>query len=466
MAADTRIEKDSLGELAVPADAYYGVQTQRAKMNFPISGRHMPENFIKVHAMFKSAAASVNHSLGLLDKRLADAIIQAADEIANDDLRFAANFHDHFPVDIYQTGSGTSTNMNLNEVIASRANEILGGRRGDKSPVHPNDHVNMGQSSNDTIVTTLHATALWVMKKELLPGLEKLHRSLLAKSKEFWPIIKTGRTHLQDATPIRLGQVFLGFAGQIERSLQRLKFYESQLAEVPLGGTAVGTGINAHPDYARRSCEIISIRLDIDIRETGNHFQAQSTLDALAMAHGVLRTIAISLTKIANDIRWMGSGPRAGIGELDLPAVQPGSSIMPGKVNPVIAESLLMVCQRVIGNDSTIVTASSAANFELIVTVPVVAQCMEESLELLGRSSGNMAIQCIDGLKATPRGPELVEQGLMLATALAPKIGYEKAAEIAKEAARTGATIRDIARTRTALSDTELADLLNPERMV
>lgn len=462
----TRIEKDSLGELPVPADAYYGVQTQRAKSNFPISGQAMPANFIKVHAIFKSAAARVNEALGMLDAQRAGAIAQAADEIANDDPRFAANFAEHFPVDIYQTGSGTSTNMNLNEVIASRANEILGGKRGDRAPVHPNDHVNMGQSSNDTIITTLHTAALWVMKKELRPGLERLRTALLAKSKEFWPIIKTGRTHLQDATPIRLGQVFLGYAGQVERSLERLNFFEQQLAEVPLGGTAVGTGINAHPDYARRSCELVSQRLGISIRETENHFQAQSTLDAIVMAHGVLRTIAISLTKIANDIRWMGSGPRAGIGELDLPAVQPGSSIMPGKVNPVIAESLLMVCQRVIGNDATVGAAASAANFELVVTVPVVAQCMEESLTLLGRASGNMATQCIDGLKATRRGPDLVEKGLMLATALAPKIGYEKAADIAKEAAKTGETIREVARKKTSLTEAELNELLDPEKMV
>lgn len=461
-----RMEKDSLGELPVPAEAYYGVQTQRAKQNFPISGQTMPASFIQVHAIFKSAAAQVNLELGLLEEPIAKAIIQAADEIAFGDERFAADFARHFPVDIYQTGSGTSTNMNLNEVIASRANEILGGKKGGHSPVHPNDHVNKGQSSNDTIITTLHASALWVAREELIPGLEKLHASLLAKSREFWPVIKTGRTHLQDATPIRLGQVFLGYAGQLERALERMKIYQQQLAEVPLGGTAVGTGINAHPEYAKKSCQIVSERLGIEIRETSNHFQAQSTLDALVMAHGVLRTIAVSLTKIANDIRWMGSGPRAGIGEIDIPAVQPGSSIMPGKVNPVIAESLLMVCQRVIGNDATVVAAASAANFELIVTVPVVTQCMEESLTLLGRAAGNMAAQCVDGLKATDRGPELVERGLMLATALAPKIGYDKAAEIAKEAAKKGKTVREIAAKKTELSEEELNELLNPEKMV
>ena len=463
---DTRTEKDSLGELQVPADAYYGVQTLRAVQNFPVSGQPMPIVFVAAHAMLKKAAARTNEELGFLDRRIADAVVQACDEIAKGDERFAGEFAKHFPVDVYQTGSGTSTNMNLNEVIASRANEILGGKRGDRSPVHPNDTVNMGQSSNDTIPTTLHVMALFEMRNELRPGLAKLAASLRAKSKELWDVIKTGRTHLQDATPIRLGQEFLGYAGQIERGLERLDFAVRQLAEVPIGGTAVGTGINAHPTYAESVCRKLSEWMKIEVRESTNHFQAQATLDAVVMAHGVLRTIAVSLTKVANDIRWMGSGPRAGLGEIELPAVQPGSSIMPGKVNPVIAESLLMVCQRVIGNDATVVAAGMSGNFELIVTIPVVAACMDESICLLGKAAANFATQCVDGIKATSRGPELVEQGLMLATALAPVIGYEKAAEIAKEAAKTGRTVREVARKRSGLGEDELEKLLDVRRMV
>src|SRR5271170_2282872 len=343
-----RIEKDSLGELKVPADAYYGVQSLRAVQNFPISGDPLPPEFIRAHAVLKKAAALTNLQLGLLDQKRADAIARAADEIAS------CKFADQFLVDIYQTGSGTSTNMNVNEVIASRANEILGGKRGDKSPVHPNDHVNMGQSSNDTIPTTMHVSALVQIKEVLRPGLARLEESLRKKSRETWDVIKTGRTHLQDATPIRMGQEFLGHAGQVQRALRRLAAAENELAEVALGGTAVGTGINAHPRFASGVCKLLSSWLGIKIHETDNHFQAQSTLDAVAFCSGVLKCIAISLTKIANDIRWMSCGPRAGLGEIEIPAVQPGSSIMPGKVNPVIAESILMVCQRVQGNDAAV----------------------------------------------------------------------------------------------------------------
>ncbi len=455
-----RIEKDSIGPLEVPVDAYYGVQTLRAMRNFPISGQPMPQAFISAHALLKKAAAVVNHELGLLDDRRKDAICQAADQIV------AGGLLDQFPVDIYQTGSGTSTNMNLNEVIASRANEILGGNRGDKAPVHPNDHVNMGQSSNDTIPTSLHVAVLTEMKQVLTPGLEKLEAALRRKSEELWPVIKTGRTHLQDATPIRMGQEFLGFAGQIERSLRRLAAAQADLAEVALGGTAVGTGINAHPKFSPRVCDLLGRWKGIKIMESANHFQAQSTLDSAAFASGVLKAIAISLTKIANDIRWMSCGPRAGFAEIEIPAVQPGSSIMPGKVNPVIAESLLMVCQRVIGNDATVTAAAAAGNFELIVTIPVVAAALNESVVLLGRAAANFADQCVNGLSATRRGPELVEAGLMLATALAPVVGYETAAAIAKEAAKTGKTIRQVAAEKTELSAGQLDELLNPATMV
>ena len=455
-----RIEKDSIGPLEVPMHAYYGVQTLRAMRNFPVSGQPMPTAFLKAHARLKKAAAMVNHELGLLDATRATAIAQAADEI------IAGQLADQLPVDIYQTGSGTSTNMNLNEVLASRANELLGGKRGDKSPVHPNDHVNMGQSSNDTIPTSLHVAALEEITQQLRPALAKLETSLREKSRQTWNVIKTGRTHLQDATPIRLGQAFLGHAGQVQRSGRRLDAAEKELAEVALGGTAVGTGINAHPRFSPRVCQLLSQWLEVQIVESDNHFQAQATLDGACFASGVLKTIAVSLTKIANDIRWMACGPRAGFAEIEIPAVQPGSSIMPGKVNPVIAESLLMVCQRVIGNDATVTAAAGSGNFELIVAMPVVAAALLESITLLAQASENFAMQCVDGIVATTRGPALVESGLMLATALAPVVGYEKAAAIAKEAAKTGKTIREMAAATTNLSPQQLDELLNPAAMV
>ncbi len=458
--AAVRIEHDSLGDLPVPVDAYYGVQTLRAMHNFPISGRGMPAVFIRSHALLKKCCAEVNIELGLLDKQLGEAICKAAQEVLEGKLA------DQFPVDVYQTGSGTSTNMNLNEVIASRANELLGGRRGDKKPVHPNDHVNMGQSSNDTIPSSIHIACIFEIVRMLEPALQILQSSLAEKSRQLWDVIKTGRTHLQDATPIRLGQEFLGYRGQIERSTKRLESALADLSELAIGGTAVGTGINAHPQFATKVCEKLSTALGYKVRETTNHFQAQSSLDALVMTSGVLKTIAVSLTKIANDIRWMGCGPRAGFGEIEIPAVQPGSSIMPGKVNPVIAESLIMVCQRVVGNDATITAAGSSGNFELNVAMPVAAAATLESIALLGHGIKNFAIQCVDGIKATRRGPELVSAGLMLATALAPVIGYEAAASIAKEAAASGKTIAEIAAQKTKLSSDELQKLLDPVKMV
>jgi len=461
--AAMRREKDSLGSLEVPAGAYYGVQTQRAIANFPISGRSMPREFIHAHALLKKAAATVNCDLGLLKPRLAKSIIRACDEIIADADWTAGQF----PVDIYQTGSGTSTNMNVNEVVASRANEILGGKRGDRSPIHPNDHVNMGQSSNDTIPTSLQVMAEGMIRNDLQYATHELHESLERKSKEFWPIIKTGRTHLQDATPIRLGQEFLGYAGQVEAAgINLIMVGDISLTFLPLGGTAVGTGINAHPEFANRVCALLSKWTEIDFKVTSNHFTSQATLDAAAKAHSALRLLAVSLTKIANDIRWMGSGPRAGLGEIELPAVQPGSSIMPGKTNPVIAESLLMVCQRVIGNDAAMTAAAAGNNFELAMSMPLAAHLLHESITLLAHGCRNFAVQCVDGIKATERGPELVERGLMLATALVPAIGYEEAAAIAKEAAATGRTIREVAREKTKLTDDQLAKLLDPSKMV
>jgi fumarate hydratase class II len=455
----TRIEHDTMGEMEVPANAYYGAQTRRAELNFPISDLRFPRRFIQALGMIKAAAAEVNMQMGFLDPEKGDAIVRAAREVENGDLDA------HFPLDIFQTGSGTSTNMNANEVIANRAHELLGGRLGEKGNVHPNDDVNMGQSSNDVIPTAIHVSALLSIREDLIPALLTLEGSLRRKAREFWPVVKTGRTHLQDATPIRLGQEFEGFAGQIERGILRARSAEQELSELALGGTAVGTGVNTHREFARSVIERLSGRTGLQIEETDNHFQAQSTLDGAVAASGQLRTIAVSLMKIAHDIRWMGSGPRAGIGEISVPAVQPGSSIMPGKVNPVIAESVAMVAAQVIGNDVTITVGGQSGNFELNVMMPVVAYNLLQSINLLARSTRNFATQTIDGLQATERGPEMVEKGLMLATALAPVIGYEAAAALAKEAAKTGKTIREVAREQTDLSDVDLDRILNPESM-
>ncbi len=458
MTDKTRTERDSMGPVEVPAGAYYGASTQRAVLNFPISNLRLPRPFIRALGLIKMAAARVNAELGLLEPRRAEAIEAAAREVAKGELDA------HFVVDVFQTGSGTSTNMNANEVIANRASELLGAGRGSKL-VHPNDHVNLGQSSNDVIPTAIHLAALIEMKERLLPALEELRAALEEKSREFWGVVKTGRTHLQDATPIRLGQEFLGYAGQAERALRRLRWAQDELSEVALGGTAVGTGVNTHPQFARRVCALLSQETGIALRETGNHFQAQSTLDGVVAASGILRGVALSLQKIANDISWLGSGPRAGLGELALPEVQPGSSIMPGKVNPVIPESLIQVCGQVAGCDAAIIQAAQRSFFELNMGMPLAAYNLLLAIELLANGSENFARQCVRGLRATERGPQMVEQGLMLATALAPAIGYDAAAAIAKEAAATGRTIREVARERTKLSEEELARLLDPERM-
>jgi len=455
-----RVERDSMGEMAVPARALHGASTQRAVLNFPISGLRFPRRFIKALGQVKLAAAQTNAELGLIDKDAAAAIEASAREVID-------GKHDqHFVVDIFQTGSGTSTNMNANEVIAHVAAARAGGA-GDASGkrIHPNDHVNFGQSSNDVIPTATHVAAASAIKEDLLPALELLKISLEKKSQEFWPIVKTGRTHLQDATPIRLGQEFLGYAGQVERGIERVLGALQELSEVALGGTAVGTGINTHPEFARRATARLSHMTGLDIRETSNHFQAQATLDNSVAASGALKTLAVSLSKIANDIRWLGSGPRAGLGELELPAVQPGSSIMPGKVNPVIIESLLMVCVQVIGNDAAITAGGLNGNFEINLSMPLVAFDLLQSIELLANASKNFARQCVDGLKATSRGPDMVERGLAIGTSLAPIIGYDAAAAIVKEAAATGKTIREVAREKTKLSDAELDRILDPALM-
>jgi fumarate hydratase, class II len=450
-----------MGPLEVPEGAYYGASTQRAVQNFPVSGERFDRRFIWALGTIKYAAAIANRELGLLPPAKAEAIAQAAAEVAGP----PGAFDEQFVLDVFQTGSGTSTNTNANEVIANRATELLGGQFGSKL-VHPNDDVNHGQSSNDVIPTAIHLAALAEMQDVLIPAVQRLREVLDQKSTEFWPVIKTGRTHLQDATPIRLGQEFLGYVGQMDHALLRLDFASQELREVALGGNAVGTGINMDPEFPRRVCDVINERTDLGVHETSNHFQAQSTIDNVVAASGAVRTVAVSLFKIANDIRWMGSGPRAGIGEIDVPAVQPGSSIMPGKVNPVIAESLVQVCAMVIGNDTTIVIAGQSGNFELNVMLPIAVRSFLHSIRYLGHATRNFAENLVAGLKATSRGPDLVESGLMLVTALVPEMGYDAAAALAHEAYASGRTIRDLARERTSLSEDELDRILDPASMV
>src|SRR2546425_8172675 len=387
---------------------------------------------IRALGLVKWAAARVNAELEFLDPKIAKAVQRAAQEVIDGQL------DDQFPVDIFQTGSGTSSNMNVNEVIANRAAELLGGERGSKL-VHPNDHVNLGQSSNDVIPTAIHVAALEQIDKALIPALKRLYTALAAKAKEFDDVVKIGRTHLQDATPVRLGQEFSGYARQIELGIQRVTRAQHALSEVALGGTAVGTGLNCHPKFSAKVLAIISKETGCTFTEAKNHFEAQSTQDSLVEASGELKTIAVSLMKIANDIRWLGSGPRCGLGEINLPETQPGSSIMPGKVNPAIAESAAMVCAQVIGNDVTVSVGGQAANFELIVMLPVMAYNVLQSIELLSTASTNFAVKCIDGIKANnERCRSLIEESLAMCTALAPEIGYEAAAKLAKDAYKSG----------------------------
>jgi len=458
--SNTRIEKDSMGSFEVPSTAYYGANTMRAVVNFPISSLKFQRVFIKSLAQIKKAAALTNLDLGLIDKEIANTISDSAQKVIDGD------YDDQFVVDIFQTGSGTSTNMNVNEVIANLSIESLGGTVGSKVPVHPNDHVNMGQSSNDVIPTAIHISAIDSIINELIPSIEQLENSLRQKSDEFKDIIKTGRTHLQDATPITLGQEFLGFAGQMQRSNSRIKDGLNGLSEVALGGTAVGTGINTHNKFAERVCTYLSQWTGHGIRETDNHFQSQSTLDAVVHMSGALKTLAVSIMKISNDIRWLGSGPRAGFGEIELPEVQPGSSIMPGKVNPVIAESTAMVAAQVIGNDVTVSIAGQSGNFELNVMMPVAAFNLLQSIELLSNSLKNLATQCVDGITSTQRGPEMVEKGLAIVTTLVPIIGYDKAAAIAKKAQKTGKTIREVTLEETDLDPSKIDTILDPAKMI
>lgn len=452
----TRTENDSLGEMQVPADALYGAQTQRAVENFPISELRFPRSFIAALGIIKKAAAETNLELGLLDDDVAHAIIRAADEVIRGD------HDDQFVVDIFQTGSGTSTNMNTNEVIATRASRI----RGDGGKVHPNDHVNAGQSSNDVIPTAMQVAACVSIRQELIPALHQLRDSLDAKAREFDNIVKSGRTHLMDATPVRLGQEFGGYAAQIEFGIRRLGEAERDLLELPLGGTAVGTGINTPADFAGKAITRIAKSTGIEFTEATNHFERQGTRDTIVYAHGALNTLAVSLMRIAHDIRWLGSGPRAGLNEITLPSIQPGSSIMPGKVNPVIPEAVTMVAAQVMGNHTTITVGGLGSYFELNVMMPVMAHAMLQSVALMAAASRAFAEKCVDGITANEeRCRELLEGNLSLATALAPKIGYDDAAAIAKQAFREGRTAREVARERQVLPDDELDRVLDARAM-
>ena len=454
-----RIEKDSMGSFEVPEDALYGAQTARAVANFPVSFQGIGRDMIQAMGYIKYAAAQVNQDLGNLKPELADIISQAAQEVID-------GKHDHqFPVDVFQTGSGTSSNMNVNEVIANRAIQILGGVVGSKTPVHPNDHVNFGQSSNDVFPTAIHVAAAQLLHKQLLPSLQTLHDALDEKAKAFDDVVKIGRTHLQDATPIRLGQEFSGYASQVAHNIRHLENLAWHLQELAQGGTAVGTGINTHPEFGQRMAAKLSELTDIAFVEAPNHFEAQGAQDGVVALSSALKTLAASLIKIANDIRFLGSGPRLGLGELEIPAIQPGSSIMPGKVNPVICESLIMVCAQVIGNDSAITLGGLYGNFELNVMLPLIARNVLEQLRLLSNASVMFSEKLLKDLKVNrKRIEDLNEQSLSLATSLAPIIGYDAAAAIAKESYQTGKTVRELAFEKQVLPEDKLQEVLDLRR--
>ncbi|HWL54529.1 MAG TPA: class II fumarate hydratase [Chthoniobacteraceae bacterium] len=456
----TRVERDSMGAMEVPVEALYGASTQRAVLNFPVSGYRFGRGFIRALALVKWAAAQANFELGLLDQERADLIVQATEEIIDGKL------DEQFVVDIFQTGSGTSTNMNINEVIANRCSQLAGKPLASKEPVHPNDHVNMGQSSNDVIPTAIHIAAAEGLRQHLMPALDALHDSLERKALEFWEIIKIGRTHLMDATPIRLGQEFSGYARQVEFAGLRAGNAIAAIEELPLGGTAVGTGLNRHLEFPGKVMHYLWGQTGITFREARNHFEAQSALDGLVQASGQIKTIAVALFKIANDIRWLGSGPRCGLGEIALPATQPGSSIMPGKVNPVMSEVMMQVCAQVIGNDSVVTWAGANGNFELNTMMPVLAHNLLESIRLLSNACDLFRTKCIDGLAANAeRCTSLVESSMAMVTALAPLIGYDRAAEIAKESETSGRTIREICTEWKVLPPEQLKTALDPANM-
>ena len=457
--ADFRTENDSLGPVEVPADALYGAQTQRAKDNFPISGIRFPRLFIRAMGIVKRSAALANLKLGLLDGEIANAIVDAADKVIEGEV------DDAFVLDIFQTGSGTSTNMNTNEVLANLASVNLGGELGDKS-VHPNDDVNMSQSSNDVIPTAMHVSAKIGIEEMLKPALDNLIASFNVKSVQFDDVLKSGRTHLMDATPVRLGQEFGGYAAQIRKGLARLDRASTELSALALGGTAVGTGINRHADFPKLAIGNISSFTGLPFREAENHIEAQAAKDAYVYVSGVLNTIATSLMKIANDIRHLSSGPTSGLAEIKLPAIQPGSSIMPGKVNPVMSEAMMMVCARVYGNHTTITTGGQHGNFELNVMMPVMAHAMLESIAILAGACDAFRTRCLDGIVADEeRCKELLELNPSIATALNAAVGYDKASKIAKHAASNKVTVRQAALDLGILTDEEMDKYLNVREM-
>ena len=452
----TRTERDSMGEMEVPAQALWGASTERARRNFPVSGERFPRRFLRALGLVKRCAAATNAELGGLEPRFAEAIQAAAREVEE------GRLDDHFVVDVFQTGSGTSTNMNANEVIAHRARQLLGPGA---PPVHPNDHVNLGQSSNDVMPSVLHLAARQAIHEELLPALRRLHETLAAKARAFHDVLKIGRTHLMDATPLRLGHEVGGWARQVELGVLRAEAAAEGLAELALGGTAVGTGLNCPPGFAARTIERISQATGLAYREARDHFEAQGARDAAVEASGALKTVAVSLFKIANDLRLLASGPRCGLAELRLPEIQPGSSIMPGKVNPVICEAVTQVCAQVVGNDAAIAVAGLSGQLQLNVFIPLIARNLLESIRLLANVSNVFVEKCLDGLEADrARAEALVEGSLALVTALVPAIGYDAAAALAKEAAATGRTVRALCLEKGVLPPEELARLLDPAR--
>ena len=456
-----RKEKDSMGEVLVPDEAYYGAQTQRAVDNFQISDRRIPSSLISAIGMIKKSASIVNNNLGKIDETIKNAIVEASDEV------ILGKHNSQFVVDIFQTGSGTSTNMNSNEVISNRANEILGYKLGDKHPVHPNDHVNLGQSSNDTFPSAINISICMDLKTKLFPALQKISNSLDGKVSEFKDIIKIGRTHLQDATPMTLGQEFSGYLQMINKGIARLEDSEKYVRSLPQGGTAVGTGINTHPDFGDLMAKELSVMSGIEFNEAENHFEAQATQDSTLEVSSALRGLAVSLSKIANDIRFLGSGPRAGIGELNIPAVQPGSSIMPGKVNPVICESLIQVCAQVIGNDLAISMGAQGSYFELNVMMPMIASNILESISILSNAIDSFNDNLLVDLEANKEVCSgYIEGSLAMCTSLVPAIGYDKAAEIAYKAYQQNKTVREIALNENILSKEEIDKLLNHENMI
>lgn len=455
-----RTEKDSLGEVKVPSNAYWGAQTQRAIENFPVSGISFPFVFIRSLALIKAACAEANSEFGLLDKKLANAIIRACGEIAD------GGFNGQFPLDIFQTGSGTSTNMNLNEVIAARANEILTGRKNSRSPVHPNDHVNMGQSSNDAIPTAVHVSACIEVKEALLPSLELLKKTIEEKSRKHKGTVKTGRTHLMDAMPVTLGQEMSGWASQVGHSIERIKEAMPHLCELAIGGTAVGTGINTHPDFGNKVSKILSNITKIKFKEAQNHFEAQSSMDAVAALSGQIKTLATSLFKISNDLRWMNSGPTAGLSEIRLEALQAGSSIMPGKVNPVIPEAVRMACVQVMGNDAAVSTANSLGDFQLNVMLPVIAHNILQSISIMSNSVRLLAEKAIRDFKVNEEHiKESLDKNPIIATILNPIIGYDRTADSVKKAIKENKPIKQVVAELGYLSEKEAEKILNPQAM-